>query len=300
MIHVVGNAAIDRIFRVDRFPLPGETVVAAEVSEDLGGKGANQAVMARRAGSKVRLVAAVGDDPAGARIRAVLGAEAVLADGVDDWPGPTDRSSIYVDAAGENTIVSVTGAAQAFDPVAAGKLAEVEPEDVVLCQGNLRVAVLVDCLGAARARGAATVLNPSPLFPTRGFDWSAASTVVLNEIEAKALSGNNDSREGARRLLEAGARDVVVTLGHRGAAMVGSECIEVPAPRVDAIDTTGAGDVFCGVLTAARAAGAPWRVALAAAARAAAIAVTRRGVFASFPSAAETATILAQEFGRAN
>src|SRR5262245_29391646 len=114
MIHVVGNAAIDTVFRVDRLPLPGETVVAADLSEDLGGKGANQAVMARRSGSKVRLVAAIGDDPAGARIRAVLGGEAVLTDGVVVWPGPTDRSSIYVDAAGENTIVSLTAAARAF------------------------------------------------------------------------------------------------------------------------------------------------------------------------------------------
>ena len=227
MIHVVGNAAIDTIFRVDRFPLPGETIVAADVSEDLGGKGANQAVMARRTGAKVRLVAAVGDDPAGARIRAVLGAEGVLTDGLVVWPGSTDRSSIYVDAGGENTIVSVTRAAQTFDPLADGKLVDVEPDDVVLCQGNLAVAVLAECLLAARSRGAATVLNPSPLFPARDFDWSRVDTVVLNEVEARALSGNDDSRQGARRLRDAGVRDVVVTLGHEGAAMIGSECIEV-------------------------------------------------------------------------
>jgi len=299
VIHVVGNVGIDSVFRVDRFPLPGETLVAREMSEDIGGKGANQAVVARRAGAKVSLIAAIGDDAAGAHIRATLAAEGVLTGGLTMWPGPTDRSSIYVDAAGENTIVSATNAAQAFDPMVAGKLADVGPDDVVLCQGNLTVAVLAKCLVAARARGAATVLNPSPLFPAGNFDWSTVDVVVLNEVEAKALSDNDDSGDGAQRLLAAGARDVIVTLGREGAAMVGSDCIEVPAPKVAAIDTTGAGDVFCGVLTASWAVGAPWRVALAAAAEAAAIAVTRRGVFASFPTAAEIATIFSRGSGRA-
>lgn len=299
MIHVVGNAGIDTIFLVDRFPLPGETLVAREMSEDIGGKGANQAVVARRAGAKVSLVAAIGDDAAGADIRATLAAEGVLTGGLTLWPGPTDRSSIYVDAEGENTIVSATSAAQAFDPVAAGKLAEIVPDDVVLCQGNLTVAVLAKCLAAARARGALAVLNPSPLFSSRSFDWSSVDVVVLNEVEAQALSESHDSHVGAQRLLAAGVRDVIVTLGRAGAAMVGSECLDVAAPKVASIDTTGAGDVFCGVLTAARAEGAPWRGALAAAAEAAAIAVTRRGVFASFPTAAEIAAILSRESGRA-
>jgi ribokinase len=291
MIHVVGNAGVDTVFRVDRFPLPGETIVARDMAEDIGGKGANQAVVARRAGAKVSLIAAVGDDDAGARIRTILATEGVLIDGLAVWPGPTDRSSIYVDPAGENTIVSATNAARAFDPVAAGKLAGVENGDVVLCQGNLSVAVLVNCLRLARMRGATTVLNPSPLFPADDFDWSLVDIAVLNEVEAKLLSRSGDGGAGARALLAAGVGDVVLTLGERGAAMLGSDALEVPAPQVAAIDTTGAGDVFCGVLTAARADGASWSAALAAAAQAAAIAVTRRGVLASFPTSQEIAAI---------
>ena len=122
MLHVVGNAAIDTVFRVDRFPLPGETIVATAMVEDIGGKGANQAVVAARAGVPVRLVAAVGDDEAAQRIRAALAIEGVIIDGLTIIPGPTDRSSIYVDATGENTIVSLIGAAQAFDPLAIGAL----------------------------------------------------------------------------------------------------------------------------------------------------------------------------------
>ena len=192
MLHVIGNAAIDTIFRVDRFPLPGETVVARGMSEDLGGKGANQAVVAARAGAKVRLVAAVGDDGAGRRIRDALEAEGVMVDGLFTSAAPTDRSSIYVDAAGENTIVSITEAAAGFDPIASGALASVRPGDTVLCQGNLAVDALVACLTAAGKQGAVTVLNPSPVFATGGFDWRLASVVILNAVEAVKLGGTGD------------------------------------------------------------------------------------------------------------
>jgi ribokinase len=292
MIHVVGNAGIDTVFRVERFPLPGETIVARDMAEDIGGKGANQAVVARRVGAEVSLIAAIGADDAGDHIRAILAAEGVLTDRLTIWPGPTDRCSIYVDDSGENTIVSAISAALAFDPVAAGKLGDIAANDVVLCQGNLSVPALVACLRAARARGAMTVLNPSPLFPSEGFDWSLVDVAVLNEVEARSLAGSDDSRGGARGLVASGVRDVVLTLGGEGAAMVGSETLEMPAPTVAVVDTTGAGDVFCGVLTALRAGGAAWPVVLGVAVQAAAITVTRRGVFSSFPSAAEIAALL--------
>jgi ribokinase len=295
MLHVIGNAAIDTIFRVDRFPLPGETVAARSVSEDLGGKGANQAVVAARAGAKVRLVAAVGDDTAGARIRDALQTEGVIVDGLVTAPVPTDRSSIYVDADGENTIVSVTEAAARFDPLAAGALADVGRDDTVLCQGNLAVEALIACLSAARERGAVAVLNPSPVFATRDFDWRLASIIVLNAVEAVELGGTDDCYDAARRLRAAGAGTVVVTLGAEGAVAIADEEIRVPSPTVKALDTTGAGDVFCGVLTALRVRGLPWRRALAAAAGAAAICVTRRGVMASFPTADEIRLIVANQ-----
>ena len=295
MIHVIGNAAIDSIYRVDRFPLPGETIVARELSEDLGGKGANQAIIAARAGANVRLIAAIGNDAAGSCIREALEAEGVLTDGLSVWNGSTDRSSIYVDAGGENTIVSVTNAAVAFDPLAAGALAHLKSGDFVLCQGNLSIANLAACLAAAKDRGAVTILNPSPLVHSGDLDWTTVEVAVLNRVEAEQLSSSHDRRHGAQTLLDAGARSVVVTLGRNGAMMIGSERIEIEAPRVAATDTTGAGDVFCGTLTAARAQGAPWRAALAAAVETAAITVTRPGVFSAFPTAKEVRAILSRE-----
>lgn len=298
MLHVVGNAAIDTIFRVDRFPFPGETIVAQSMAEDIGGKGANQAVVAARAGIPVRLVAAVGDDAAAADLRAQLAAEGVIGDGLRTIAGPTDRSLITVNGAGENTIVSLIGAAQAFDPPAAGALDGLAAGDMVLCQGNLRPEVTVACLERARRAGATTALNPSPVFPSAGFDWRLADLVVVNRIEAQQLGGADDPGEAARRLHAAGAGAVVVTLGGDGALLVADEACAVPAPAVAAIDTTGAGDAFCGMLVAMRICGRSWRQALALAAEAAAIAVTRRGVLKAFPTADEIRTMMANQTRR--
>lgn len=298
MLHVVGNVAIDTVFTVDRFPLPGETIVAAAMVEDIGGKGANQAVVAARAGVPVRLVAAVGDDEAARLIRSALQAEGVLGDGLCTIPGPTDRSSIYVDGRGENTIVSLVGAARAFDPLALGALEGLAPGDTVLCQGNLRPEVLTACLAKARQAGARTALNPSPVFPAEGFDWRLADLLVFNRVEVQQIAGHKDPRAGARQLRTAGAGTVVVTLGREGAMLLGAEEHGASAPAVDAIDTTGAGDVFCGVLVAMRINGRAWPDALALATQAAALSVTRRGVLTAFPTAGEIGAMMAKQDGR--
>ncbi len=250
-------------------------------------RGANQAVVAARAGVPVRLVAAVGDDEAAPRIRAALAIEGVIVDGLRIISGPTDRSSIYVDATGENTIVSLIRAARAFDPLASGALDGLGGDDAVLCQGNLRPDILVSCLARVRQAGATTVLNPSPVFPSAGFDWGFADLLVLNRVEGRQITGLDDPREAARWLRAAGAGAVVVTLGRDGAILVADQERAVPAPSVDAIDTIGAGDAFCGMLVAMRLNGLPWADALALAAEAAAIVVTRRGVLAAFPGGDE-------------
>jgi len=289
MIHVVGNAAIDTVIRVDRFPQPGETIVARSVADDLGGKGANQAIVVARCGQDVRLVAAVGADAAGDRIRRNLEAEGVRTDGMRTWPGATDRCVIYVDNGGENTIVSLIDAASKFDPIAAkGMEREVAPGDWMTLQGNLRASVTMACLALAKRSGATTALNPSPIYPAADYDWSLVDLVVLNRGEAVALGVRSDPIQAARALLAAGAKVVVLTLGAEGAIFLSArDTLHVQAPRTTAVDSTGAGDVFCAVIVAARAAGRGWTEALALAARAAAICVSRAGVLASFPTREE-------------
>ncbi len=296
MIHVIGNAAIDTILHIDRFPRPGETIVARELAEDLGGKGANQAIVIARCGVPVRLAAALGDDAAGVRIRRSLQAEDVATDSLAAFGGATDRCLIMVDAAGENMIVSLIDAARAFDPAADARLAEsIAPGDWVLMQGNLRPAVTRAGLALARRRGAATALNPSPTYPAAEYDWSLVDLVVVNRGEAAELGGHEDPFASARALRKMGAGGVALTLGEQGVVLVTADGdVRSEAPAVAAVDTVGAGDVFCGALIAARAAGRTWSGSLRIAVEAAAIAVTRRGVLASFPTRAEMAGLFSR------
>ena len=293
MIHVIGNAAVDSLIRVERFPRPGETIVALGASEDLGGKGANQAVVAARCGAPVRLVAPIGDDALGERIRSNLAREGVVTDGVTTSPYGTDRCVITVDRQGENTILSLIDAARHFDPIAETRIESwITPGDLVVMQGNLRPNVTRDCLALARSKGATTVLNPSPTYPAEDYDWTLVDLVLVNRGEAVELAGG-EAEEAARELCKKGVGAVVLTRGAHGAAFVlAKDAFRVPAPQVTAIDAVGAGDVFCGVLIAAKALGRNWRDALAAAAEAASISVTRKGVLASFPSREEIAAIL--------
>jgi ribokinase len=293
MIHVIGNATIDSVIRVDRFPRPGETIVALGASEDLGGKGANQAVVAVRCGANVRLVAAIGGDVLGERIRSSLAREGVLTDGVTTSPYGTDRCVITVDRHGENTILSLIEAARNFDPIAETPIgAWISPGDLVVMQGNLRPSVTRDCLALAKLKGATTVLNPSPTYGAQDYDWTLIDLVLVNRGEAVELAGG-EAEEAARELCKKGAGAVVLTLGADGAAFFSAdEAFRVATPQVVAIDAVGAGDVFCGVLIAANGLGRDWRDALAAAAEAASISVTRKGVLASFPSREEMAAIL--------
>jgi len=293
MIHVIGNAAVDTVIRVDRFPRPGETIVALGASEDLGGKGANQAVATARCGAQVRLVAAIGDDAEGARIRASLAGEGVLTDGLAALSSGTDRCVITVDSRGENTILSLIDAARNFDPLAETQIESwIMSGDFVVLQGNLRPDVTRACLALAKSRGSTTALNPSPTYKARDYDWTLVDLVIVNRGEAIELAGGS-AEESSRTLCQKGAGAVVLTLGADGAAFFSADDVfRVAAPRVTVVDAVGAGDVLCGVLIAAKALGRDWREALDAATEAASASVTRKGTRASFPSRQEMAGIL--------
>jgi ribokinase len=277
---------------VDELPRSGETIVALGVSEDLGGKGANQAIVAARCGAPVRLVASIGDDALGERIRWTLAREGVEIDGMMTSSYGTDRCVIAVDRHGENTILSLIDAARNFDPIAETRIESwINSGDLVVMQGNMRPNVTRDCLALAKSKGATTVLNPSPTYAEEDYDWTLVDLVLVNRGEAIELAGG-EAQEAARELCRKGAGAVVLTLGADGAAFFSAaDAFRLAAPKVIAIDSVGAGDVFCGVLIAAKALGRNERDALAAATEAASISVTRKGVLASFPSREEMAGI---------
>jgi ribokinase len=279
---VLGNAAIDITYDVDRLPVPGETLLAASKRIEVGGKGLNQAVTAHRAGAAVRFVAAVGHDVAAGLILERLATEGMAVDGICRVEAPTDESLVLVAAGtGENAIVSTVAAARSL-PVgrALAAVDGLDSGDLMLLQGNLGRDLTEATLRHARARGARILLNPAPI----AFDYAGlfelVDVAVLNAVEAASLAP-----------VAAGA--VIVTEGAAGARLLmgGREVLQVPAPRVAAVDTTGAGDVVCGVIAAALARGLDLAQALRWAVAAAASKVTRPGAFAGLPTASELARL---------
>ncbi|MEI9412747.1 ribokinase [Mesorhizobium salmacidum] len=296
-VHVVGNACVDTTFRLCRFPAPGETLNAIAYADGLGGKGANQAVAAARTGASVTLWTALGKDSAGAWIRSRLDRE--LPDiQANEFDLPSDRSTIVIDAGGENFIVSGVACCEAFDPTSQTALAHrLAPGDILVMQGNLRGAATNACLRAARENGARTVLNASPIDAAALPDFGLAEVLVVNQNEATALSCRGDMAAAADSLAAKGAGTVVITLGAEGCLVVGSGqtgSFRLPAPHVEVVDTSGAGDVFCGCLAGGLARKMSVRSALKLALAAAAIAVTRQGTLSSCPSASEMAALIDQ------
>jgi len=286
---VVGSVNLDTVLHCDHLPGPGETVLAEAMSSGFGGKGANQAVAAARLGARVTLVAAVGDDDAGAAALADLTTEGVDTGGVVVVPGePTGRATVLLDPAGENAIVVTPGANAALTAATVTEqLARLAPgpRDVLLVSGE----VPVECAEAAIRTGVTAVYN---LAPFRGLhDWLAdlRPIVVVNETEAAQAAGTARPADAAAHL---GALfgAVVVTRGAAGALLVaGSDVDSVAAVRVEPVDTTGAGDAFCGALASVLAAGRPLRAAVAAAVRAGTIAVTGPGARGRLATAADLA-----------
>ena len=284
---VIGNATVDVIQRVERFPLPGETLLCGAMVVCAGGKGLNQAIASARTGAPTLLCA-----PAAADANGDLLARAVAAEvGLDaDWlvaAPPTDISTIWIDADGENVIVSSVAAAAAMEPAhAIAACAALADGDVLLVQGNLSQATTAAAIGRAQANGACILLNTAPMRPWMGSLLASVDVVVANAVEAEQLAGSASDCEAA--LLVAGAGAVVVSRGRAGAVLATDRGRwVVAAPAVAALDTAGAGDVMTGTLAGLLAQGVGIAAALDVAVAAASLSVTRPGTTPSFPSRAE-------------
>jgi ribokinase len=278
---VVGSLNVDHTLRVSRFPAAGETVAALGYAADLGGKGFNQAVTAARMGVDVVMVGCVGSDRDGERLLRALGAEGIDSGCVRRHSElPTGRAHITVDESGANTIVVASGANAAVSfPSAA-----LEGADVLLAQLECPMDVVVAAMTAARAVGVTTVLNPAPATPLPQALLRSVDHLVANEHEADHL-GRFEYHGIA-----------VVTRGKKGALVLvpGEEQRVVPALPVPVIDTTAAGDAFCGCLAAAVAERRPLTDVLRRATAAGAFTVTAEGAYRSLPYADDVEDLIAQ------
>ncbi|MFK0151639.1 ribokinase [Streptomyces sp. NPDC090499] len=289
---VVGSANADLVIDVERRPGAGETVLGGDLATHPGGKGANQAVAAARLGARTALLARVGDDAHGRLLldsQRAAGADTV---GVLVGGAPTGVALITVDPSGDNSIVVSPGANARLTPAdVQAAVCLFHASRVVSTQLEIPLETVLEVVRNL-APGSRFVLNPSPPRPLPGEVLAACDPLIVNEHEARVILGeacvSEEPADWARLLLAKGPKSVVVTLGAEGALVADGDGVShVPSVKVDAVDTTGAGDAFTAALAVRLGAGAPLPEAAAYAARVGAAAVTRRGAQESYPTAAE-------------
>lgn len=285
---VVGSANVDLVVDVPRHPAGGETILGGDLRRTPGGKGANQAVAAARAGgADTSFVGALGRDESAELLLASLAGAGVRTDVVDRVSAPSGTALITVSPDGENAIVVAPGA-NAHVRVGAAQAERIAAADVVLAQLEIPLHTV---LAAARARraGALFVLNAAPSRDLPEELWAQLDVLVVNEHEAADLVGGAPSAgpEELAAALLGHVRAVVVTLGGAGSLVArrGVPAVRVPAAQVTAVDTTGAGDTYCGVLAAALARSTELADAARLAGAAGALAVTRAGAQDAVPDA---------------
>ena len=302
-ISVVGSLNADLVVRVKRRPSPGETVLGSDLRVLPGGKGANQAVAASRMGASVAMVGMVGNDPFGEMLLDSLRQQKVDVTHVLRSEGSSGTAQILLDDSGQNSIVVSPGANGRLAPDAlAAASALLFDSDLILAQLEIPDPAISWLIGFCAARGKALLLNPAPARPLAPDLLQCVAILVPNESETELLTGlKADSLEeagtAANRLHEKGVRQVIITMGERGAlwSVPGRQQI-VPAFRVNVADTTAAGDCFIGALAALSAGGEVTMEALRGASAAAAISVTRPGAQPSMPERCEVERFL-QEAG---
>jgi ribokinase len=290
-VTVVGSANMDFTVPVRRLPAPGETVLGGDLAVSHGGKGANQAVAASRAGAAVAFIAKVGRDGHGDEIRRHLLASGLSLDTIVEEPeAPSGVAFILVEPQGGNQIVVAPGSNMRLSP------ADLEPYAsllqgcrVLLTQLETPLDTVCYALGQARQARVVTVLNPAPARPLPDKVYPLVDYITPNETEATALSGIQvrgvaSAREAARWFLAGGCRGAIITLGAAGAVVATQDgAWRYPAFPVEAVDSTAAGDAFNGVLAARLARGEPPEEAVRWAGAAGALACTRRGAQESLP-----------------
>lgn len=285
-IIVIGSSNTDMVIKAAKIPVPGETVLGGEFKMGPGGKGANQAVAAARLGGDVTFICKVGNDLFGEN--AIKGYKK---DGIDTSSvlyseKPSGTALIMVDEGGENIISVAPGANGDFTPEDVEKVADViRKADYVVFQLEIPVETVLAAAKIASEAGAYVILNPAPACKLPSELFKYISLVTPNQTEIAILTGiDGDIEAGMTRLNEMGVKDVILTLGSKGSAIWDGKKAEiVPAQKVKAVDTTAAGDTFCGALCVALSEGKTKKEAVEFATKASALTVQKMGAQESIP-----------------
>ena len=298
---VVGSANVDLVVRAPRHPVPGETLLGTGFATHAGGKGANQAVAAARAGARTVLIGRMGHDGGADVLRSALTAAGVDISAVGTCRhDPTGTAVITVADSGENTIVVVPGANALLrtehvdDAIGAGLFDDVR---VVIAQLEVSLDVVRHGFAIAKRRGAITMLNAAPMTELSPELLAVTDVLVVNETELEQLTGSSSASFDDARWSTLGAvSSVVLTLGGDGAVVLRRTHVAVTTPghRVKVVDTTAAGDTFCGFLAASLADGESLDAGVIRANAAAALACTKAGAQPSIPTADEVRGLLAR------
>ena len=293
-IVVVGSSNTDMIIKLDRIPKPGETCLGGEFITAAGGKGANQAVAAARAGGAVTLIARVGQDMFGERAVAGLTQYGINVEHVQYDESPSGVALIFVGKDGENSIGVASGANAKLSPADVQQAKSAfDSADVVIMQLETPLATVRAAADLAHANGALVILNPAPAQPLPDALLKMVSILTPNEIEVELLTGievNDEASCGlaADILLRKGIETVIITLGSRGSFVASADQKQlVPGFKVTQVDTTAAGDTFNGTLAVALSEGKSMFDAVRFANAAGAVAVTRMGAQPSAPNRTE-------------
>ncbi len=297
---VLGSVNADHVLRVPHFPRPGETLTGHSYQVVPGGKGANQAVAAARLGAAVSFIARIGDDAIGRQMKTGFANDGIDVSAVElDDKLPTGIAIIYVSDEGENSIGLSTEANGALD-IAMVKRHEamIAGAHTLLLQLEVPLESVFEAAKLARSHGTRVVLNPAPAQPLSADLLALVDLITPNQTEAELLTGvkvtgEASAAQASARFHQMGIADVMITLGSQGVyCSNGQQQALIPGFRVEAVDTTAAGDTFNGALLAAELAGADFHSAVRFAHGAAALSVTRFGAQSSIPGKQEVDTFL--------
>ncbi|WP_461602843.1 ribokinase [Aeromonas rivipollensis] len=297
---VLGSVNADHVLRVPHFPRPGETLTGHSYQVVPGGKGANQAVAAARLGAAVSFIARIGDDAIGQQMKTGFANDGIDVSAVElDDKLPTGIAIIYVSDEGENSIGLSTEANGALDTAMVKRHESlIAGAHTLLLQLEVPLESVFEAAKLARSHGTRVVLNPAPAQPLSADLLALVDLITPNQTEAELLTGvkvsdEASAAEAAARFHQMGIADVMITLGSQGVYCSNAEQQAlIPGFRVEAVDTTAAGDTFNGALLAAELAGADFHSAVRFAHGAAALSVTRFGAQSSIPGKQEVDTFL--------